>query len=62
MILLMKYWKILPLIVVLLTISPVRLGAQVVVGSDDGYDFDYLTPKTYEFFPFRKSYKLRGWE
>lgn len=21
-----------------------------------------LTPKTYEFFPFRKSYKLRGWE
>lgn len=48
MILLMKYWKILPLIVVLLTISPVRLGAQVVVGSDDGYDFDYLTPKTYE--------------
>ena len=21
-----------------------------------------LTPQTYEFFPFRKSYKLRGWE
>ena len=21
-----------------------------------------LTPDTYEFFPFRKSYKLRGWE
>ena len=21
-----------------------------------------LTPETYEFFPFRKSYKLRGWE
>ncbi|AGI47225.1 NADH:ubiquinone oxidoreductase 27 kD subunit [Thermoplasmatales archaeon BRNA1] len=21
-----------------------------------------LTPKTYEFFPFRKSYKLRGWD
>ena len=21
-----------------------------------------LTPKTYEFFPFRKSYKRRGWE
>jgi NADH-quinone oxidoreductase subunit C len=21
-----------------------------------------LTPQTYQFFPFRKSYKLRGWE
>lgn len=21
-----------------------------------------LTPQTYEFFPFRKSYKLRGWQ
>jgi len=21
-----------------------------------------LTPKTYKFFPFRKSYKLRGWD
>ena len=21
-----------------------------------------LTPETYQFFPFRKSYKLRGWD
>lgn len=48
MTLLMKYCKILPLVAILLFACAVRLDAQVVVGAGDGYDIDYLTPKTYE--------------
>ncbi len=42
-----KIMKLLPLAIALLML-PLGLGAQVVVGAPDGYDFDYLTPKTYE--------------
>lgn len=36
------------LLALLLTVVPFSAHAQVVVGSNDEYDFDYLTPKTYE--------------
>ena len=36
------------LLALLLTVMPFAAHAQVVVGSSDEYDFDYLTPKTYE--------------
>lgn len=36
------------LLATLLLIVPFVTKAQVVVGGGDGYDFDYLTPKTYE--------------
>ena len=36
------------LLAFLLTVMPFAAHAQVVVGSSDEYDFDYLTPKTYE--------------
>ena len=36
------------LIAALLIFNVFALHAQTVVGSDDGYDLDYLTPKTYE--------------
>ena len=43
----MKYMKRL-LLAVILILNIFALRAQTVVGSDDGYDLDYLTPKTYE--------------
>ncbi len=43
----MKDYKRL-LLAVILILNVFALRAQTVVGSDDGYDFDYLTPKTYE--------------
>ena len=43
----MKHAKRL-LLAVILILNVFALRAQTVVGSDDGYDFDYLTPKTYE--------------
>ena len=43
----MKHTKRL-LLAVILIFSAFTIQAQVVVGSDDGYDLDYLTPKTYE--------------
>ncbi len=36
------------LLAVILILNVFALRAQTVVGSDDGYDLDYLTPKTYE--------------
>ena len=36
------------LLTILLFLSTICVQAQVVVGGNDGYDFDYLTPKTYE--------------
>ena len=36
------------LLVIVLWMGALGSHAQVVVGSGDGYDFDYLTPKTYE--------------
>ncbi|MBR4506531.1 MAG: outer membrane protein assembly factor BamA [Bacteroidales bacterium] len=36
------------LLAVILILNIFALRAQTVVGSDDGYDLDYLTPKTYE--------------
>ena len=43
----MKYAKKL-LLAAIMILSVMGLRAQTVVGSDDGYDLDYLTPKTYE--------------
>lgn len=36
------------LTLLLLTVSILSVKAQVVIGGDNGYDIDYLTPKTYE--------------
>lgn len=36
------------LLATVLLMAPLTAGAQTVVGGDGGYDFDYLTPKTYE--------------
>lgn len=36
------------LLALLLTVMPFAAYSQVVVGGNDEYDFDYLTPKTYE--------------
>lgn len=36
------------LLAMLLCLSAIYAQAQAVVGGNDGYDFDYLTPKTYE--------------
>lgn len=44
----MKKTKILLLLAALLTAIPFTVEAQVVVGGEEEYDFDYLTPKTYE--------------
>ncbi len=44
----MKRLKPLLLLVTLLWMLPFMAEAQVVVGGDAEYDFDYLTPKTYE--------------
>lgn len=44
----MKQTKILLLLAALLLATPLVAEAQVVVGSEEEYDFDYLTPKTYE--------------
>ncbi len=43
----MKYTKRL-LLAAIMILSVFTLRAQTVVGIDDGYDLDYLTPKTYE--------------
>lgn len=44
----MKKTKILLLLAALLMAMPLVAEAQVVVGGEEEYDFDYLTPKTYE--------------
>ena len=44
----MKQTKRLLLLAILLVLNVFVLRAQTVVGSGDGYDLDYLTPKTYE--------------
>lgn len=44
----MKQTKYLLLIAALLIINSFAATAQTVVGGDEGYDLDYLTPKTYE--------------
>ena len=44
----MKQTKILLLLAALLLARPLAAEAQVVVGGEEEYDFDYLTPKTYE--------------
>lgn len=44
----MKRTKRLLLLAILLCVSAMGARAQVVVGDGEGYDFDYLTPKTYE--------------
>ena len=44
----MKHTKRLLLYAIMLLFSGVPLNAQTVVGGNDGYDLDYLTPKTYE--------------
>ena len=44
----MKQTKRLLLLAILLCVSVIGIRAQVVVGGGEGYDFDYLTPKTYE--------------
>ena len=44
----MKQIKYIILLLATLSMSTVSARAQVVVGGGDGYDLDYLTPKTYE--------------
>jgi len=44
----MKEIKKILLAVMVLCMSALGARAQVVIGSGNGYDFDYLTPKTYE--------------
>lgn len=44
----MKHTKRLLLFAIMLLFSGVPLKAQTVIGGNDGYDLDYLTPKTYE--------------
>ena len=44
----MRKTKILLLLATLLMAMPLVVEAQVVVGGEEEYDFDYLTPKTYE--------------
>ncbi len=44
----MKQNKILLLLVAMMAMMPLGAHAQVVVGGNDEYDLDYLTPKTYE--------------
>ena len=44
----MKQVKRLLLFAMLLMLNGIMLRAQTVVGGGDGYDLDYLTPKTYE--------------
>lgn len=44
----MKQKKILLLLVAMMAMMPLGAHAQVVVGGNDEYDLDYLTPKTYE--------------
>lgn len=44
----MKQTKRLLLLAILLLLNGIVLRAQTVVGGGDGYDLDYLTPKTYE--------------
>lgn len=44
----MKQTKKLILLIALLGWLPLMAGAQTVVGGEGEYDFDYLTPKTYE--------------
>ena len=44
----MKHNAKLLLLALLLPMMPLVAHSQVVVGSGDEYDFDYLTPKTYE--------------
>lgn len=44
----MKQIKYIILLLATLSMSAVSARAQVVVGGGDGYDLDYLTPKTYE--------------
>ena len=45
---LMKEMKKILLLIPLLAVFAVMPQAQVVVGGNDEYGFDYLTPKTYE--------------
>ena len=44
----MKQKRILLLLVAMMAMMPLGAHAQVVVGGNDEYDLDYLTPKTYE--------------
>lgn len=44
----MKHTRKLLLLIALLNVLPLATMSQVVVGGEGEYDFDYLTPKTYE--------------